>query len=177
MNAETLYARLGGYDAIAAVTAALLLRLQSDDKLRRFWDHRGADGLEREKHLLIDFLCESAGGPLMYTGRDMLTAHKGMRVDEDDWTRLIGHLSETLESFGVADREEAGRARVRRIDQGGDRRIARAAGLVGRHEPHDLRSSLVLEQHVEFPVGAELDIPESCEIFDKNLGRDDPIVP
>ena len=29
--------RLGGYDAIAAVANALLPRLKSDDKLRRYW--------------------------------------------------------------------------------------------------------------------------------------------
>ena len=56
---------------------AFLARVTVDDKLRRFWDHRGEDGVEREKQLLIDFLCASAGGPLLYTGRDMKTTHKG----------------------------------------------------------------------------------------------------
>jgi hemoglobin len=96
---------VGGYDAIAAVASALLPRLQDDSKLRRFWDNRGSDGIEREKQLLIDFLCAEAGGPLMYTGRDMLTSHQGMRIDQEDWDRLIGHLSDTLESFEVPDAE------------------------------------------------------------------------
>ena len=30
------------YDAIAAVVAALMVRIKDDDKLRRFYDHRGA---------------------------------------------------------------------------------------------------------------------------------------
>jgi hemoglobin len=105
MSNESLYARLGGYDALAAVANALLPRLQSDDKLRRFWDHRGDDGIEREKQLLIDFLATESGGPMLYTGRDMLTAHKGMQIDEDDWERLIGHLTETLGSFNVPEQE------------------------------------------------------------------------
>ena len=33
----TLYARLGGYDAIAAVADDLLPRLQSDARPARFW--------------------------------------------------------------------------------------------------------------------------------------------
>jgi len=41
--ADTLYARLGGYDAIAAVTDNLLPRLQQDPRLGRFWQHRGTD--------------------------------------------------------------------------------------------------------------------------------------
>ena len=74
----TLYARLGGYDAIAAVADDLLPRLMTDAQLGRFWQHRGEDGLRREKQLLIDFLCASAGGPLYYTGRDMVTTHRGI---------------------------------------------------------------------------------------------------
>ena len=105
MSNETLYARLGGYDAIAAVTNAVYPLMQSDEKLRRFWDHRGADGIEREKQLLIDFLCTAAGGPLLYTGRDMTTVHKGMRIDADDWERLVGHLTQTLGNFNVPERE------------------------------------------------------------------------
>ena len=47
MSDKTLYERLGGYDAIAAVAGAFLPRVVADDKLRRFWDHRGADGIAR----------------------------------------------------------------------------------------------------------------------------------
>ena len=43
----------------------------SDPKLGRFWAHRAEDSVRREKQLLIDFLCQSASGPLFYTGRDM----------------------------------------------------------------------------------------------------------
>src|SRR2546422_10383731 len=81
---KSLYARLGGYDAIAAVADNLLPRLMSDPKLGRFWAHRAEDSVRREKQLLIDFLCQSAGGPLFYTGRNMHTSHKGMRIDEED---------------------------------------------------------------------------------------------
>ena len=58
---KTLYDRLGGYDAIAAVADDLLPRLQADPRLGRFWAHRGEDGVKREKQLLVDFLCSSAG--------------------------------------------------------------------------------------------------------------------
>lgn len=106
MNDETLYTRLGGYDAIAAVVSNLLPRLMSDAQLGRFWENRGDDGLEREKHLLIDFLCSSAGGPLLYTGRDNKTSHKGMGITEADWDVFMGHLNDTLNEFAVPDREK-----------------------------------------------------------------------
>ena len=101
----TLYARLGGYDAIAAVADDLLPRLMSDPQLGRFWAHRGADGLRREKQLLIDFLCASAGGPLYYTGRDMVTSHKGMGISVRHWEIFLGHVHATLDRFQVPGQE------------------------------------------------------------------------
>ena len=98
---RSLYERLGAYDAIAAVANDLLPRLQSDARLARFWQHRGEDGVSREKQLLIDFLCSSAGGPLFYTGRDMQTSHRGMKISESDWSAFLGHVNATLEAFRV----------------------------------------------------------------------------
>ena len=45
MSTKTLYERLGGYDAIVAVSGNLLPRLMSDSRLKRFWEHRGQDGI------------------------------------------------------------------------------------------------------------------------------------
>ena len=106
MSAKSLYARLGGYDAIAAVADNLVSRLMSDARLGRFWAHRGEDGVRREKQLLIDFLCHSAGGPLLYTGRDMTTSHKGMRISEEDWSALLMHLNAALDHFQVPAAEK-----------------------------------------------------------------------
>jgi hemoglobin len=102
---DMLYKRLGGYDAIAAVVDDLMPRLMDDPQLGRFWAHRGDDGLAREKQLLVDFLCASAGGPLYYKGRDMKLSHVGMRISNSDWKSFIGHLTATLEKFSVPEPE------------------------------------------------------------------------
>lgn len=107
MPETTLYQRLGGYDAIAAVCADLLPRLQADPLLGRFWAHRGADGIQREYQLLVDFLCNAAGGPMYYTGRDMKLSHKGMRISAADWDAFIGHLNATLDKFALPTAEHA----------------------------------------------------------------------
>jgi hemoglobin len=103
---KTLYERLGGYDAITAMTNDLLPRLQADPELRRFWAHRGDDGVKREKQLLIDFLCASAGGPMYYRGRDMVLTHRGMAISEDDWNVFLGHAAATLAKFQVSEAEQ-----------------------------------------------------------------------
>ncbi len=103
---QTLYERLGGYDAIQAVVHDLIPRLMADKQLARFWENRGEDGIAREKQLLIDFLCANAGGPMVYTGRDNPTSHKGMGVNAGDWTLFMGHLSDTLNHFSVPQAEK-----------------------------------------------------------------------
>ena len=107
MTDKTLYERLGGYDAITAVVNDFLPRLMSDTQLKRFWENRGEDGINREKQLLIDYLCQSAGGPLLYTGRDNKTSHKGMGVSESDWEIFMGHLNATLDSFQLPQQERS----------------------------------------------------------------------
>ena len=106
MNTTTLYNRLGGYDAIAAVADELMVRIKGDDKLRRFYDHRGADGIAREQQLLVDYLCASTGGPMVYTGRDMKPLHVGMRLDEEDWKRAMDHLTAAMDVFEVPEEEK-----------------------------------------------------------------------
>ena len=106
MADDSLYVRLGGHDAIAAVVDTLLGRLRADSQLGRFWAHRGDDGLRREKQLLIHFLCSSAGGPVYYTGRDMKLSHQGMRISLSDWDIFIVHVTATLEQFQVPEQEQ-----------------------------------------------------------------------
>ena len=105
MSKKSLYERLGGYDAISAVSNDLVDRLQTDPQLGRFWQHRGEDGLKRERQLLVDFLCAASGGPLYYTGRDMKLSHKGMRISESDWNIFLKHAAATLDKFKVPQPE------------------------------------------------------------------------
>ncbi len=107
MSEATLYQRLGGYDAIAAVCADLLPRLQADEQLGRFWKNRGEDGLKREYQLLVDFICNAAGGPMYYTGRDMVMTHKGMRISSSDWDIFMRNLDLTLDKFALPAAERA----------------------------------------------------------------------
>ena len=106
MTQQSLYQRLGGYDGITAFVDELLPRLQLDPLLGRFWLNRGEDGVAREKQLLIDYLCTSAGGPVYYTGRDMKLTHVGMRISETDWSTFLGHAVATMAELKIPQREQ-----------------------------------------------------------------------
>ena len=105
MNDKSLYERLGAYDGISTFSNDLLPRLQADPLLGRFWQNRGDDGIEREKQLLIDFICASAGGPMYYTGRNMKLSHLGMGITESDWSVFLGHAGDTLAALSVPQQE------------------------------------------------------------------------
>ena len=64
------------------------------------------DGVKREKQLLIDFLCSSAGGPVYYRGRDMLLCHRGMRISEGDWNVFLGLAGAALAKLQVPEAEQ-----------------------------------------------------------------------
>lgn len=105
MSQKSLYERLGGYDGMTVFVNNLLPRLQSDEQLGRFWAHRGDDGIEREKQLLIDYLCANAGGPIYYTGRDMKLSHVGMNISKSDWDLFFEHAGATMQALDVPQQE------------------------------------------------------------------------
>jgi len=101
METKSLYARLGGYDTIAAVTDELLARLLNDPQLGVFWKGHSENSLRRDRQLVVNFMCEAAGGPVFYTGRDMPTSHKGLGISASDWEVFMRHAAATLEKFAV----------------------------------------------------------------------------
>ena len=105
MNQKSLYERLGGYEGITTFVHDLLPRLEGDPQLGRFWQNRGEDGIAREKQLLVDYICSSAGGPMYYTGRDMKTSHKGMKISESDWSIFLDHAGATFEALHIPKQE------------------------------------------------------------------------
>lgn len=102
---NSLYARLGGYDAIAAVTDDFVGRLAGDARLSKFFVGHSQDSVKRIRQLVVDQLCQATGGPCVYIGRDMKTAHKGLGITEADWQDTVKLLVATLDKFKVPERE------------------------------------------------------------------------
>lgn len=102
----TLYKRLGGYDALAAVTDDFIGRLATDKSLQKFFVGHSKDSLMKIRQLVVDQLCAATGGPCVYIGRDMKSAHQGMGISEADWNTAAGHLVATLDKFKVPEQEK-----------------------------------------------------------------------
>ena len=104
--APTLYKRLGGYDALAAVTDDFIGRLAGDPTIGRFFAGHSTDSLKKIRQLVVDQLCFATGGPCVYIGRDMKTSHAGLGISEKDWDASVKHLVATLEKFNVPAKEK-----------------------------------------------------------------------
>ena len=105
-HGDSLYKRLGGYDALAAVTDDFIVRLATDPKVGRFFTGLSDNSKARVRQLVVDQLCAATGGPCVYIGRDMKTAHKGLGITEEDWNISVKHLVATLTKFKVPEKEQ-----------------------------------------------------------------------
>ena len=103
---KTLYERLGGYDAIAAVTDDFIGPLVADKQITRFFTGASTDSKKRIRQLVVDQLCAATGGPCIYIGRSMKVAHEGLGITESDWQVSVGHLVAALDKFKVPQKEK-----------------------------------------------------------------------
>ena len=106
-SSPSLYKRLGGYDAMAAVTDDFLRRLTSDPSFARFFSGHSTDSLKKIRQLIVDQLCAATGGPCIYIGRDMKTAHAGLDISEKDWDTSVKYLTATLDELNVPAKEKS----------------------------------------------------------------------
>jgi len=95
---KSLYDRLGGLDAITAVTESWVARVGGDDRANGKFVRTDIDRLKKE---IIDQLCEATGGPCSYTGRTMQETHDGMGVTAGEFDVVMQHLDATLDELDI----------------------------------------------------------------------------
>jgi hemoglobin len=98
-----LYERLGGIESITAVVEDFRDRVAKDDRINQKFARTDLGRLTR---MLIDQVCQAAGGPCSYTGRSMKEAHAGMGVTNGEFDALVGDLVSTLNQFKVGKTEQ-----------------------------------------------------------------------
>ncbi len=100
---RSLYERLGGVGAIQAVVTKFINNVGADKRINgRF---STTDLKQLNKHL-VDQVCQASGGPCTYTGRDMKTTHKGMKITTADFNALVEDLVKALDTFNVGKQEK-----------------------------------------------------------------------
>ena len=103
---KSLYDRLGGKDGIAKIVDSLVKNVTADGDLKKAFAKTTGARADAFKKNLEDLLCESSGGPCKYAGKDMKTAHKGMRIDDKQWDAFVKDLTAALDENQVGDNEK-----------------------------------------------------------------------
>lgn len=108
----SLYDRLGGEPAIASVVDSMVAYAAADTALN-FTRQGTANEWEATpentallKSRLVQFVGQATGGPQIYEGQDMTTAHRGMAITDEEFDRLGGHLRHALDVHDVPAREK-----------------------------------------------------------------------
>ena len=103
---KSLYERIGGYNALAAVVDDFIGRLVTDKQFEKFFVGHSNDSKKRIRQHILDQFCAATGGPCVYTGRDMKTSHEGLGITNADWDAAAKHLVASLDKFKVPEKEK-----------------------------------------------------------------------
>ncbi|MBI3095298.1 MAG: group 1 truncated hemoglobin [Rhodocyclales bacterium] len=101
---KTLYARLGGKAALQAVVGELWNNVAADARINGRFKHTKPEAFGGQ---LVDFLCQASGGPCQYQGKDMKSAHTGMKLTDAEFSALAEDTTKALDKFKVPAREQS----------------------------------------------------------------------
>ena len=109
MTEKSLYDRLGGVNAIAMVVDRFSDAIVANQKLNvnpnlKEWNAKSE--LEGLKFMRTLWICQAAGGPFKYTGKDMHEAHKDLHITPAEFDEVGLEIGRALDHFGVPAREK-----------------------------------------------------------------------
>ena len=95
----TLYERLGRFDGITRIVHDVMdAHLANPVIAPRF---QASQDLDHAKKMAVEFFCAGCGGPEPYTGRDLLVAHRGMNVNEQEYMAAMDDILSAMEKNAV----------------------------------------------------------------------------
>ena len=107
--APSLYQRLGGVYSIATVVDDFIERLLVNDVLNAnpaINEARARVPKAGLKYHVTAMVCQATGGPEVYTGRSMKTAHAHLNISEREWQAMAADFKVTLDKFAVPEPEQ-----------------------------------------------------------------------
>ncbi|MEX2216780.1 MAG: group 1 truncated hemoglobin [Phycisphaeraceae bacterium] len=110
---STLYDRLGGGEAIELVVDDFLERALANEDVNftrqgtpAQWEATPAN-LARVKKHLVAFISEVTDGPVKYAGKDMKSAHAGMKITDKEFYTAAAELEASLIKYEVKQVDRA----------------------------------------------------------------------
>lgn len=94
----SLYDEIGGLPAVAAAVDLFYEKVTADAALSGYFAGYPVGKLKGHQRA---FFTTALGGPAVYRGKDMASAHAHLGITSDHFDRVVGHLVSTLTELGV----------------------------------------------------------------------------
>ena len=95
---DSLYQQLGARPGLVALTDDFMVRLMADPRMNPFFKDTDQKVFKSQ---LVDQLCEVAGGPCKFKGKDMKTVHSGQDVTRSNFNALVEVLQRSMDARGI----------------------------------------------------------------------------
>ena len=90
-----------GRAGIALIVDDFVVNVVADNRINaRFKALKPAE-VNQLKANLADQICQAAGGPCAYLGRDMKDAHKGMKITDAEWSATVEAFNKALDKHKI----------------------------------------------------------------------------
>lgn len=88
---ESIYDRLGGRRPIELIVDQFYQTILADDRINVFYIENVSQ-ISELHHSVTDFFSQMFGGPALYKGKDMVSAHKHMKIEKYHFDTVWGHM-------------------------------------------------------------------------------------
>jgi hemoglobin len=99
----TLYERLGKRSGIEKVVEDIWVNHTSNPTIKNRYANSDPVNVKR---LVTEMCCAGFGGPETYTGKDMISSHKGMNINDAEFIAVCDDVLKALEKHNVGKREK-----------------------------------------------------------------------
>ncbi|GGM76445.1 hemoglobin [Halarchaeum rubridurum] len=101
-ESQSIYAEIGGRDAVESVVDDFYDRVLDDPLLQPYFEDTDMNELFAHQ---VQFVSAVAGGPVEYDGEDMQTAHEGMGITEEAFERVADYLAAAMAENDVPEED------------------------------------------------------------------------
>ena len=95
----SLYDRLGRFDGITRIVDDVMDAHLANPAIRTRFE--ASKDLDHAKKMAVEFFCAGCGGPECYSGRDLVVAHKGMNISEQEYMAAMDDILAALEKNDI----------------------------------------------------------------------------
>ena len=102
-TSPALYQAFGEKAGLVKLMDDFVPRLQADKRTAAAFKDANVMNLKAK---LVDQLCQISGGPCVYKGADMQSAHSSMDINRTDFNALVEVLQQSMDAQGIPFRNQ-----------------------------------------------------------------------